>query len=147
MYLSIREDWRKRVLEEFSKPLLPINSVGKRSVTSSLTPNRSRIVLSYSVCVRRRINSKPGLSIVEKSKFSMSFRNRSNILVLAATVGCGAPGGGILPTSSALITRRQVSRFFTKGASRIKEVKFIPAVCVSGPWQAAQFSANRGSSS
>jgi len=77
----------------------------------------------------------------------MLSRKSSNILFLSETDGCGAPGGGILPTSSAPITRRQISMFLTNGCSWVNEVRLMPAVWVSGPWQEEQFCSNKAPSS
>ena len=52
-----------------------------------------------------------------------------------ASDGCGAPGGGILFTSSTPTTRFQVWRFRTSGRAFTSVARLIPADCVCGPWQ------------
>ena len=58
--------------------------------------------------------------------------------------GCGARAGGMRPSSSTSMTRFQISRFLTSGRWPTSVDRSRPAVWVSDPWQASQYSATSG---
>src|SRR6266478_3403550 len=92
-----------------SKPWAAV-SAGKLSAGRMSMPSRSRIVLLYSARLSRRAVTCPASGLTMRSCRANSDCSQSVTALVAATGGCGVPGGGIFLVWSFSTTFSQISR-------------------------------------
>ena len=126
-----------------SKPKSP-PSLGSRSVTSIVTPSRSRTAFAYSVRFRRWRTNLPGLFFFAAARVEAGDERRRGTSSAPRRPGVGEPCGGIAPTPSFLTTRSHVAAS-APGSAKLALSSASGAPAGSGLrvlWQPTQYCAS-----
>ncbi len=124
-----------------SKPL-PRSSVGKLFSAWNSTARRSRMVLVYSLRLRRRAVTRPGSGFTPRSAFSNSAVR--NWTTESISGGRGTPLGGISPARSLRRMMSQPSRLLVSDAGWVKGAISTPPEARASLWQGEQVRESKG---
>src|SRR4051794_27479756 len=108
-----------------------------------LTANRSATVLLYSVRLRRRAVTRPGLAAERRSTRSISDSIRAVIALSWAGAGFGEPWGGISPVRSFRRIASHVSRLRRTESGWPNGPRSTPPAFAVVLWQAVQLRAKK----
>ena len=133
-YFSSRIGGSESTSPMSSKPS-PTSSAGKSDDSLRSSPIRSRMVLSYSLRLSRRMVTRPGSGgPLGRLRMVIPLSSRSH----SSAVGCADFSGGMSFARSRSRTRCQILPAFRAASSLAMVDRLRSPFCLSGPWHLTQ---------